>query len=45
MTNIIIAVGLVLLMISGCYLLSGSSLVAGTIFERKSSVKKKESAK
>jgi len=41
MTNIIIVVVVLLVMVSVCYLLAGTSIVAGTIFEKKSSVKKK----
>ena len=41
MTNIIIVVVVMLVMISACYLLAGTSIVAGTIFERKKPVGKK----
>ena len=38
--TLIIGVVVVFLMIAGCYILSGSSLVDGTVFERKSTVGK-----
>jgi hypothetical protein len=41
MGTLIIAVVVILLMLSGCYLLSGSAIVAGSIFERKTPVKKR----
>jgi hypothetical protein len=36
----IIAVAVILMMIIGCYLLSGQAVIEGSIFERKSIVKK-----
>ena len=41
MTNAVIAIVVILLMIVGCYLISGISIVVGTIFERKKPVEKK----
>jgi len=41
MTNIILVVVVMLVMVSVCYLLSGTSIVAGTIFERKKPVEKR----
>jgi hypothetical protein len=41
MVNIIIAVTVLLIMVGVCYFVSGSSNVAGTIFERKKPVGKK----
>jgi hypothetical protein len=41
MGTAILAVVIIVGMIAGCYLLSGTSNVAGTIFEKKTIVKKK----
>ena len=41
MEKVIIAAVLVVVMIAGCYLFSGLSLIEGTIFERKTPVSKK----
>jgi hypothetical protein len=41
MGSILIAVGVIALMIVGCYILSGSDLIAGSIFEKKTPVGKK----
>ncbi len=37
----IIAVVVMVLMIAGCFILSGSAIIAGSIFERKTTVGKK----
>jgi hypothetical protein len=41
MGTLAMAVVVILLMLAGCYILSGSAIIEGSIFERKTPVKKK----